>query len=669
MRKHTWIGLGAGSFLVLLATVIVLPAPGRNDGTKPLIEVRCDRPGPRLDSAMWGIFFEDINFAADGGLCAELVKNRSFEFARPLTGWYEIRPAGARGSLTVRSDDPVFAENPHYLRLDSLQAGPGYGAGNEGFRGMGFRGSEEYTFALQLRASGSAPLALRVDLKGDEGKVLASGRLDGIARAWSPRQLTLRPESTAAAGSLELVIEGTGRLDIDAVSLRPRSTWKNHGLRIDLMELIADLRPGFVRFPGGCIVEGADLDNRYLWKQTIGERDRRRPMVNRWADAMVRENRVAPDYYQSFDLGFFEFFQLCEDLGAEPFPVLNCGMACQFQSGELAPLDELDPYIQDALDLIEFANGAADSSWGSRRAAMGHPAPFNLKTIGVGNEQWGDEYVDRFKRFRAALREHHPEILVVGSAGPFSGGEWFEHLWRTMPAAGADMVDEHYYAPPAWFLAHADRYDRYARNGPPVFAGEYAAHPPVDPILNRRPNSWEGALAEAAFMTGLERNGDLVRRASYAPLLAHVNAWQWAPNLIWFDNLRTLTTPSYQVQKLFSRNRGDVILPLRIVPPPATQVHLRLYASATLDERAGEIVLKVVNAAATPVTARLVLAGRPRSARGGSCLMLHGAPGDSNSIDKPNTICPEVSACSEAGSRFDHEFPAHSSSVLRLPAK
>jgi alpha-N-arabinofuranosidase len=669
MKRPAWAALRTGILLAWLAAIAIAAIPAGSDGAKPLIEVRCDRPGARLDPAMWGIFFEDINFAADGGLSSERVKNRSFEFARPLTGWYEIRPPGARGSLTVRSDSPALPENPNYLRIESMPGEAVFGAGNEGFRGMGFRGGEEYAFAVWLRGSGPAALSLRIDLKGAEGRILASGRLDEISSAWSRRQLTLRPESTMAAGSLEMLVLGAGRLDIDAVSLRPSSTWKNHGLRSDLMEIIADLRPGFVRFPGGCIVEGTDLANRYRWKQTLLERDRRRPMVNRWADAMAGEKRVAPDYYQSFDLGFFELFQLCEDIGAEPFPVLNCGMACQFQSGELAPLDELDPYIQDALDLIEFANGGADSPWGRRRAEMGHPAPFGLKMIAVGNEQWGDEYVDRFRRFRAVLRARHPQIRVVGSAGPFRGGEWFDHLWRTLPASGADLMDEHYYSPPAWFLAQAGRYDRYDRSGPPVFAGEYAAHPAVDPVENRRLNTWEAALAEAAFMTGLERNGDVVRRASYAPLLAHVDAWQWAPNLIWFDNLRVLATPSYQVQKLFAGNRGDAILPLRIVAPAAAQVNLRLYASAVLDERAGEIVLKVVNAGDAPVSTRVVLAGRPRSARGGSGLLLQGALAAANTFDGPDVLCPVAAPGGGSGAQFDYEFPARSLTVLRLPQR
>lgn len=673
MPKGMSISRRAGVWLIFLVgplvAALIPAAANRNESAKPLLEVRCDRPGARLDPAMWGVFFEDINFAADGGLCAELVKNRSFEFARPLTGWYEIRPANARGALTVRSDDPVFVENPHYLCIDSMQTNAGFGVGNEGFRGMGLRGGEEYLFALQLRGDGSPALSLRVELKGDEGKSLASGRLTGIAASWNLRQLTLRPEATVAAGSLELIVEGAGRVDIEAVSLQPRLTWKGHGLRSDLMALIAELRPGFVRFPGGCIVEGTDLANRYSWKQTIGERDRRRPMINRWAEAMVAEKRVAPDYYQSFDLGFFEFFRFCEDIGAEPFPVLNCGMACQFQSGELASLNDLDPYVQDALDLIEFANGPLDSPWGGRRAALGHPEPFNLKMIAVGNEQWGDEYVDRFRRFRSVLAARHPKIRVVGSAGPFSGGEWFEHLWQTMPMAGADMVDEHYYAPPAWFMAHADRYDRYDRRGPLVFAGEYAAHPPIDPAQNRRLNIWEGALAEAAFMTGLERNGDVVRRAAYAPLLAHRDAWQWAPDLIWFDNLRTLATPSYQVQKMFSRNRGDRILPLRIVPPPAAQVNLRLFASATRDETSGEIILKVVNGADSPVTARLVFTGQPRSLQGGTCATLKGAWNDSNTFEEPQRIFPVESTVTESGAEFDREFPARSLTVLRLPGR
>lgn len=668
MRKGTGIGRRVAVGALTVFAALLVPAALPHGGPAAVrIEVRADQPGARLDPAMWGVFFEDINFAADGGLCAELVKNRSFEFARPLTGWYEVRPPGARGSLTVRRDDPALAENPAYLRIETLPGTVGYGVGNEGFRGMGLRGGEEYLLSLRVRA-GSAPAALRVVLKGGTERVLAESRRDEIPGAWSRLELALRPAADEESACLELTLTGPGRLDIDAVSLLPRRTWKNHGLRSDLMELIADLQPGFVRFPGGCIVEGTDLDNRYRWKETLGERDRRRPQVNRWATAMAAEKRVAPDYYQSYDLGFYELFQLCRDLGAEPLPVVNCGMACQFQSGELAPAEELDAYIQDALDLVEFANGPVDSTWGARRAAMGHPAPFGLKAIAVGNEQWGEEYVERFRRFRNALRRRHPSLLVVGSAGPFAGGPWFDALWRALPGAGADIVDEHYYAPPAWFHAHADRYDGYDRRGPPVCAGEYAAHLPPDPASGRRLNTWEAALAEAAFMTGLERNGDVVRRAAYAPLLAHANAWQWAPNLIWFDNLRVLPSPSYQVQKLFSRHSGDRILPLRLVPPAAAGVDLRLWASATLDEGRGEIVLKVVNGGDAPVAAQLALPGRGEAASGGLCIVLQGARADGDPLAASAPLRPVESAV-PGGREFGHAFPARSLTVLRLKSR
>ena len=326
-----------------------------------------------------------------------------------------------------------------------------------------------------------------------------------------------------------------------------------------MVQTLADLKPGFLRFPGGCIVEGSELDQRYQWKNTIGPIEDRKLLINRWNYEFL--HRPTPDYFQTFGLGFFEFFQLCEDIGAEPLPILNCGMACQFNSGELVPLEQLDPFIQDALDLIEFANGPATSLWGAKRAALGHPQPFNLKMLGVGNEQWGAQYIERYARFAKVLKEKHPEILLVSDAGPSPADDRFNFLWPKLRELKADIVDEHCYANPIWFLANTHRYDNYDRNGPKVFMGEYAAQS-VAMVSPKNRNNLECALAEAAYMTGLERNADVVRMASYAPLFAHVDAWQWTPNLIWCDNLRVYGTPNYYVQQLFSRNRGDVVLPV-----------------------------------------------------------------------------------------------------------
>jgi alpha-N-arabinofuranosidase len=344
------------------------------------------------------------------------------------------------------------------------------------------------------------------------------------------------------------------------ISLFPADTWKGreNGLRADLVQMLADLKPGFLRFPGGCIVEGHELATRYQWKKTVGPVENRHQIVNRWNTEF--SNRSAPDYYQSFGLGFYEYFLLCEDIGAEPLPILNCGMACQYNTGELVPPDELEPYIDDMLDLIGFANGPVTSEWGKIRAEMGHPGPFNLKFLGVGNEQWGPQYADRFRIFSERIRQVYPEIQLIGGAGPSPDGEEFDRLWKDMRTLKADLVDEHYYRPPQWFLDNARRYDNYDRNGPKVFAGEYAAHSSFQTDQTESRNNWEAALAEAAFLTGIERNCDVVSLASYAPLFGHTAGWQWRPDLIWFDNHRCMATPNYYVQQLFSLNKGSSVL-------------------------------------------------------------------------------------------------------------
>jgi alpha-L-arabinofuranosidase len=326
-----------------------------------------------------------------------------------------------------------------------------------------------------------------------------------------------------------------------------------------MVQKLADLKPGFMRFPGGCIVEGSELSRRYQWKTTIGPVEDRKLIINRWNYEF--KHRPTPDYFQSFGLGFFEFFQLCEDIGARPLPILNCGMACQFNTGQLVSLDQLDPYIQDALDLIEFANGDASTPWGARRAAMGHPAPFNLHMLGVGNEQWGPQYIERYTIFAKALKAKHPDVLLVSAAGPSPADDRFQFLWPRLRELNADIIDEHCYANPVWFLSNSDRYDHYDRNGPKVFMGEYAAQSIAIVSPNNR-NNLDCALAEAAYMTGLEHNADVVRMASYAPLFANIDAWQWTPNLIWADSLHVYGTPNYYAQQLFMHNRGDAVLPV-----------------------------------------------------------------------------------------------------------
>jgi alpha-N-arabinofuranosidase len=430
--------------------------------------------------------------------------------------------------------------------------------------------------------------------------------------------------------------------------------------------MLADLKPGFMRFPGGCIVEGRYLATRYQWKNTIGAPAERKLIINRWNDEF--KHRPAPDYFQSFGLGFFEFFQLCEDIGAAPLPILNCGMACQFNSNELVPLDQLEPYIQDALDLIEFANGPATSEWGRRRAAMGHPEPFNLKLFGVGNEQWGPQYVERYAVFAKALKAKHPHIQLVSSAGPSPDDERFHFLWPKLRELQADLVDEHCYATPDWFLNNTGRYDRYDRHGPKVFMGEYAAQS-VKVVSPDNRNDWGCALAEAAYMIGLERNADVVVMASYAPLFGHTDRWQWRPNLIWFDNLQVYGTPSYYVQQLFCCNRGDVLLPATLAGgPAATNQQPRLYASASRDDRAGEIILKLLNASPARVQASLRFQGVAKLSSTGARITLASPQLNAeNSLTEPLKVAPAKSRLDGAAAEFSCGFEPYSLTVLRLP--
>jgi len=508
------------------------------------------------------------------------------------------------------------------------------------------------------------PVELRVELEDESGRILGKGRLVGLTSTWKKYSITLVPSATGLKAHLNLLTEGRGAIDVDMVSLFPKGTWKNreNGLRSDLVQLLKDMKPGFLRFPGGCIVEGRYLKTRYQWKTTIGDLTNRRLIINRWNDEF--KHKPAPDYYQSFGLGFYEYFQLSEDIGAEPLPIINCGMACQFNSGELVPLDELDPYIQDALDLIEFANGPVASSWGRLRAVMGHPAPFNLKMMGVGNEQWGPQFIERYQQFARVLKEKHPEITLISDAGPSPNDERFHFLWAKLRELNADIVDEHYYMAPSWFLANSDRYDNYPRTGPKVFAGEYAAQSVGIASPNNR-NNWECALAEAAFVTGLERNADVVRMASYAPLFAHVDAWQWTPDLIWFDNLRSYGTPNYYVQKLFSTNKGTRILPVLLDGSPKNGQQ-SLYASASLDKPAGEVVLKVVNAAASPKEVRINLAGAKTVNRLGKAYVLTSADLKSeNSLDRPIKVSP-VERQLTAAREFSYTLAPNSLTVLRI---
>lgn len=651
MRVHLWF------FPLVLALVFFAV----KTTAAPAITIHTGQPGAKINPAMWGVFFEDINFGAAGGLYAELVKNRGFEFPDPLMGWIKISPSLAKGELSVRTDAPFNPNNPHYVRLQSEGTAP-FGLSNEGFRGMGVHRGEACDFSAQVRNVADAPV-LRVQLYGGDGTLLDSVDLKNFSGDWQKYTATLHPRDTDPKARLAVLLVGKGALDVDFISLFPENTWKHRpgGLRADMVQALADLHPGFMRFPGGCIVEGSVLERRYHWKNTIGPVEDRKLLINRWNYEFL--HRPTPDYYQSFGLGFFEFFQLCEDIGASPLPILNCGMACQFNSGELCPLDQLQPYIQDALDLIEFANGPTDSVWGARRAAMGHPKPFHLQMMGVGNEQWGQQYIDRYEKFAAAIKEKYPDIQLVSAAGPEPADDRFKFAWSKLRLLHADIIDEHCYATPDWFFNNTHRYDDYDRNGPKVFMGEYAAQS-VGVVSTKNRNNLECALAEAAYLTGLERNADVVRIASYAPLFASTEAWQWTPDLIWVDSLHVSLTPNYYVQQLFSRNRGDDVLPVEISGADLSQT---LYASAVRDDQAGELILKVVNPGETAAEVEINLASPVKFDAQAQETVLTGASlHDENPIGHPYKVKPVESFFAVPGNHFTHVFQPRSLTVLRV---
>ncbi len=635
------------------------------------ITVQTDRPGAAIRPTMWGIFFEDINFGADGGLYAELVKNRSFEFPDGIMGWSRILREGSEGYIYIERY-PQEQVNAHFLRMRVGKTGQGFGLSNEGFRGMGIREGKDYRFSVLARLTDGASMTLRVELVGGGNRKLAEAKLEGFGSQWDEYTVVLHAQATEPKAHLNLFVEGSGMLDLDVVSLFPVDTWKGraNGLRADLVQMLADLKPGFLRFPGGCIVEGRSLDVRYQWKTTIGDPAERKLIVNRWNTEF--NHRLTPDYYQSFGLGFYEYFLLSEDIGAAPMPILNCGMACQFNTGELAPMDELGPYVQDALDLIEFANGPADRGWGRKRAEMGHPEPFGLKLLGVGNEQWGPQYIERYKVFVKAIKDKYPDIQLIAGTGSDAtifpnGPQEIDCLWSQYRQLKAEIVDEHFYRRPDWFLDNTGFYDNYERGDSELFVGEYGAQSIGVASPDNR-NNWHCALAEAAFMTGLERNADLVTMSCYAPLFCHVDGWQWKPDLIWFDNLRVFGTPNYYVQKLFSVHRGDRVLPVEVADAAtAPNGKPRFYASSVYDERSNEVILKVVNATADSISATVEAKGaKAVGPQANVTILASDKLNYENSFETPKKVAPIDSRIPVRSAEFRHDFRPYSLTIIRL---
>lgn len=609
-----------------------------------------------ISNLLTGVFFEDINYAADGGIYAELVQNRGFEYALSDkegrdSAWnstYAWKTNGNGTRFTIATDAPIHANNPHYAVLETTT--PGGSLTNTGFDGIPVKKGESYKLSLfskQVNGNGK----LKISLVSKEGTVLASATISASKGIWKQSKAVLKASADAADAHLELAPQGAGTVQVDMVSLFPQKTFmgRENGLRADLAQVVADIHPRFIRFPGGCVAHGDGLHNIYQWKNTIGPLEARVPLRNLWG------------YHQTGGLGYFEYFRYCEDIGAEPLPVLAAGVPCQNsgsngtiggQQGGI-PMEQMGAYVQDILDLIEYANGDANSAWGKKRAAAGHPKPFNLKYIGIGNEDLiTDLFEVRFAMIQQAIKTKYPGITVIGTVGPFWEGTDYDEGWKLADKHKVAMVDEHYYVPPGWMINNQDFYDKYDRSRAKVYLGEYAAH------LPGRPNNLETALAEALYLTSLERNGDVVSMASYAPLLAKEGHTQWNPDLIYFNNTEVKPTVGYHVQKIYGQHAGDLYLPAVVsLSTNQESVRKRIAYSVVIDTAKQEVVVKLVNLLPVVVNASVDLAGVKPVGNEAVKLLMTGKPAD-------KTVQPVESNMPVAGLSA-LSLPAYSFTVVR----
>jgi len=617
--------------------------------------------GKKISDHLFGVFFEDLNYAADGGLYAELIQNRSFEYApadrkgwNPLTAWEYTTNGFGYGTISVETTSPLNGNNPHYVVLNVEDEGQqGVGLTNSGFDGIVIRSGEKYDFSAFIRPISGQSIPFEIRLQNSNGEICGKTIFTTDSKEWKKYTATLTATQSNDSCHFVILAKVKGKFALDEVSLFPQNTFKNrtNGLRADLAQTIADLKPKFMRFPGGCLVHGDGLGNMYRWKNTIGPVERRVEQRDIW------------NYHQSVGLGYFEYFQFCEDIGAKPLPVVPAAVSCQNSGGTWRiggtgqrglPPGEMQSYIQEILDLIEYANGSSSSTWGAKRAEAGHPQPFNLEYIGIGNEdKQTPEFRERFKMIYEAVRAVHPEITIVGTVGPAPDGEDFDLGWKFAGENKVSMVDEHYYKEPSWFLKNLHRYDTYDRKASHIYVGEYAAHD-VD-----RKNTLRSALAEAAYMTSLERNGDVVGMASYAPLLAKSGNTQWVPDMIYFNNTGVMPSVNYYVQQLYGQNSGDQFVSSKVIlSGPASKEADCLPVSVVRESKSGDLIIKLVNTLQSPLNAKINLKGTGFPDKIGAKSVLTGLPED-------RTPRPQITSI-QVGKEFSCELPANSFTVIRL---
>ena len=649
---------------VLLAALLLAPPAG----AETLI-VEAATPLHGMSETLYGLFFEDINHAADGGLYAELLQNRSFEnqeLMNParhqhLSGWLFNTSAEGDGKIQVMNEAPLHPNNPTYIRIEAVT--PGFAFENIGYSDSAFRAAipvvagETYDVSLWLRS---------VDYEGGVTVALAS-RLGGLlsdsltlrpGEEWSRQSGLLRAEASADNACLRITLETAGTLEVDMASLMPTdrvgAAWPGGGLRPDLVEALRELRPSFLRFPGGCVTEGSWVwDNLYRWKDTVGPVEQRKENWNTWG------------YMQSYGLGFYEYFCLCEEIGALPLPVVGSGVLCQAREPAEAPMDDaaLAEWTQDILDLLEFALGGTDTVWGGLRAEMGHEAPFDLRFLAIGNENWADVYFTRYEKIRAAVKEAWPDITCIVACGPVAEGGLFNaSRSKILHSFSEDMADEHYYMDSQWFLRNTHRYDYYPRSTR-IFLGEYAAHEPA--VAGRRPNNLYSALCEAAYLTGIERNSDVVALCCYAPLMARYGLDQWTPDLIWFDGSRVVRTPNYYIQQMFSSFRGKQLLSSAITGDDGQALRetgAGLYHVA--EEADGQVCVKMVNVSGEEKELTLQLSGLELPA--GAVATLTVLSGEKQAVNGLNgeAVHPETTELPLSGEGTSLRLPGYAAAVL-----
>lgn len=580
--------------------------PTRFAGLKDVNVTITAQPGEakEISDELFGVFFEDINYAADGGLYGELVQNRDFEYSEAelskIKEWgptYAWKTTG-EATITIADNNPIHENNAHYAIVEAKAAGDGIA--NTGYDGISVTEGAKYRLSLFGQSLNGKSAKVKATLRSKDGKELASATITLPKGQWKKLEATLTANASASEAELALEATEAGRCAFDMVSLFPYDTFKGrkNGMRLDLAEAIADLKPQFVRFPGGCVAHGNGIQNIYQWKNTVGPLEQRKGMRNIWG------------YRQSMGLGFYEYFQFCEDLGAEPLPVLAAGVPCQNssiggagQQGGIPLGKEMDEYIQDVLDLIEWANGDKNTTWGRLRAEAGHPKPFNLKYLGIGNEDLISEvFKERFKLIYDAVKAKYPDIVVVGTVGPFYEGSDYEFGWKFANELDIPIVDEHYYCPPGWFIHNQDFYDDYDRSKSKVYLGEYASH------LPNRANTMETALSIAIYLTAVERNADVVQLSSYAPLMARRGHTQWRPDMMYFDNDGVQLTTDYYVQRMFGQNAGDTYIPATVASDNDREdVNVRIGQSIVRDSETGDLIVKLVNLLPVSVNCTLQL--------------------------------------------------------------